>query len=104
VTNPAKDHAANAKLTDILRRKCSNPRLRVMRIRWGGNGPHVEVIVQIDHHIDTHEPLGTFVVPIDASLGLRPPMNCLDDDVVMAVGDSFPCDHLRARIGSQGNA
>ncbi len=90
--------SANARLTQRLRQKCGEQRLRVMRIRWG-DGCTVEVEVQLDNPTScTHHPLGTFLVLLNKQLGLAPPKSCFDDEVVDAVGEAFACDEIFRRL------
>lgn len=98
MTNPQRDGNANARLTQLLRQKCGEQRLRVMRIRWGAEYT-VEVDVQLDlPGSSAFQPLGTFLVLLDPRLGLAPPMSCLENQVVDAVGEAFACDEMLRRL------
>jgi hypothetical protein len=95
MTDLQRDRRANDKLTQLLRQKCSEQSLRVMRIRWGLFDVSVEVELQLDLPGGSFRKLGTLVVFLDPQLGFSRPMSCLEDKVVDAVAQAFDCDKLR---------
>ena len=98
MTDRERDSEASAYLTELLREKCNDARLRVTRVRWASpDSSTVQVDLQLDYSENPSRPLGTFIVILDQNLGLCPPMSCFYPRVLDAVAQAFPCEELRPR-------
>jgi hypothetical protein len=90
-----RDSSANRYLTDRIRKRCQDNMLRVMRVRWTPmKANSIDVEAQRDLPHGRFQPLATVSVTLDSALNLGPPMSCLDENVLNAIAEAFPCNTL----------
>lgn len=93
-----KDSIANERLTQKLRERFGDDKLRVMSIRWYDDKKLGPVVIRLQRTINesAFEDIG--FVTVDTELRDIPPeKSCYDEDVLCAVAENFPPEKLRTK-------
>ena len=101
MTDKEKDSKANKKLTGLLRDRCGDQNLRVELIRWDDyDAGTVRVQVQRTLGLSSFMEFPPIIMASRIATDPIVRKSCLDDDVIMAIADNFPCEKLKNWAGN----